>query len=139
MLTVGAPPATLLALSHRIREKAVSGMEIQVDEHGKVKVLACAGRMDAEVSGLLKDRILELLDEGTTLLVVDLEGLEFLDSSGLGALVSCLRRVKEKKGEIKLAGLRSEVRSIFEITRVSRLFHICETVPDALKAFKKKD
>ncbi len=114
-------------------------MDIQVDEHGKVKVLACAGRMDAQVSDLLKDRIRDLLDEGATQLVVDMEGLEFLDSSGLGALVSCLRRVKEKKGEIKLAGLRPEVRSIFEITRVSRLFHICETVPEAIKAFKKKD
>jgi anti-sigma B factor antagonist len=114
-------------------------MEIQVDEHGQIKVLACVGRMDAQVSDLLKDRIRQLLDEGATRLVMDMEGLDFLDSSGLGALVSCLRRVKEKKGEIKLAGLRPEVRSIFEITRVSRLFHICETVPDALKAFKKKD
>ena len=114
-------------------------MEIQVVEHGKVQVLACEGRMDAQVSGLLKDRIQELLDKGATQLVMDLQGLEFLDSSGLGALVSCLRRVKEKKGEIKLAGLRPEVRSIFEITRVSRLFHICETVPDAVKAFKKKE
>jgi anti-sigma B factor antagonist len=114
-------------------------MEIQVDEHGKVQVLACEGRMDAQVSGLLKDRIQELLDKGATQLVVDMEGLEFLDSSGLGALVSCLRRVKEKKGEIKLAGLRPEVHSIFEITRVSRLFHICGTVAEALEAFKKKD
>ncbi len=113
-------------------------MEIQVGEHGKVQVLACEGRMDAQVAGLLKDRLQELLDKGATQLVVDLEGLEFLDSSGLGALVSCLRRVKEKKGEIKLAGLRPEVRSIFDITRVSRLFHICETVPDAVKAFQKK-
>jgi anti-sigma B factor antagonist len=114
-------------------------MEIQVSEHGNVQVLACIGRMDAQVSGLLKDRMLELLEKGATQLVLDLEGLEFLDSSGLGAIVSCLRRVKEKKGEIKLAGLREEVRSIFEITRVSRLFHICETVPAAVKAFKKKD
>jgi anti-sigma B factor antagonist len=114
-------------------------MEIQVTEQGKVQILACEGRMDAQFAGLLKDRIQELLDGGTTQLVMDLEGLEFLDSSGLGALVSCLRRIKEKKGEIKLAGLRPEVLSIFEITRVSRLFHICESVQEAVKAFKKKD
>ncbi len=114
-------------------------MDIQVDEQGGVTILACEGRMDAQVSDLVKDRIRELLDNGATRLVVDMEGLDFLDSSGLGALVSCLRRVKEKKGEIKLAGLRPEVRSIFEITRVSRLFHICETVPDAVKAFAKKE
>jgi anti-sigma B factor antagonist len=113
-------------------------MEIQIREEGKVQVLACLGRMDAQVSGLLKERIQELLDKGSAKLVLDLEGLEFLDSSGLGALVSCLRRVREKKGEIKLAGLRPEVRSIFDITRVSRLFHISENVSDAVKAFGKK-
>ena len=112
-------------------------MEIKVREDGKVQILACVGRMDAQVSALLKEHIQELLDTGATQLIMDLEGLEFLDSSGLGALVACLRRVKEKKGEIKLAGLRPEVRSIFDITRVSRLFHICESVSDAVKAFKK--
>ena len=113
-------------------------MEIQIHEDGKVQILACQGRMDAQVSGLLKERIQEILDQGATTLVLDLKELEFLDSSGLGALVSCLRRVKEKKGEIKLAGLRPEVRSIFDITRVSRLFDICENAADAVKAFKKK-
>jgi anti-sigma B factor antagonist len=113
-------------------------MEIQIREHGKVQVLACQGRMDAQVSGLLKEHIQEILDQGATKLVLDLKELDFLDSSGLGALVSCLRRVKEKKGEIKLAGLRPEVRSIFDITRVSRLFDICENAADAVKAFKKK-
>ncbi len=113
-------------------------MEIQIREEGKVQILACLGRMDAQVSGLLKGRIQELLDKGSAKLVLDLEGLEFLDSSGLGALVSCLRRVREKKGEIKLAGLRPEVRSIFDITRVSRLFHIFENVSDAVKAFGNK-
>ena len=114
-------------------------MEIQIREEGKVQILACQGRMDAQVSDLLKERIQELLDKGAKELVLDLEGLEFLDSSGLGALVACLRRIKEKKGEIKLAGLRPEVRSIFDITRVSRLFHICEKVADAVAAFKKDD
>jgi anti-sigma B factor antagonist len=114
-------------------------MEIQVREDGKVQILACRGRMDAQVSGFLKGRIQELLDKGATELVLDLDGLEFLDSSGLGAIVSCLRRIKEKKGEIKLAGLRPEVRSIFDITRVSRLFHICESVADAVRAFQKEE
>ena len=114
-------------------------MEILVREEEKVHILTCAGRMDAQVSGLLKERIHKLLDTGATRLVMDLDGLEFLDSSGLGALVSCLRRVKEKKGEIKLAGLRPEVRSIFEITRVSRLFQMCESVSEAITAFRKKD
>ena len=78
-------------------------MEIQMREEGKVQILGCQGRMDAQVSDLLKERIQELLDKGAKELVLDLEGLEFLDSSGLGALVACLRRIKEKKGELDRA------------------------------------
>jgi anti-sigma B factor antagonist len=68
-------------------------------------------------------------------LVIDLEGVDFLDSSGRGALVAGLRKAKQKKGEIILTGPRPDVRSIFDITRVARLFHICRDVFEAVKAF----
>ncbi|MEW6443851.1 MAG: STAS domain-containing protein [bacterium] len=110
-------------------------MEMQVRQEGALHIVSCQGRMDANVSGALKDRIQQLVDKGATRLVLDLEGVDFLDSSGLGVLVACLRRVREKQGEIKLSGLRPEVRSIFEITRVSRLFHICGDVAEAAAAF----
>lgn len=112
-------------------------MEMAIREEGPVRILVLEGRLDAAVAAQVKERIQELLDEGNQHLVLDLGGVTFLDSSGLGALVSCLRRVKEKKGEIKLAALRPEVRSIFDITRVSRLFQICEEVSEAVKAFGK--
>lgn len=112
-------------------------MEIELRDEGMIKILTLKGRLDAQVSGSVKERIHELLAEGATRLILNLEGVDFLDSSGLGALVSSLRKVKEKKGEIKLAGLRPEVRSIFDITRVTRLFTIYEKVQDAVDDFQK--
>ena len=112
-------------------------MEIQLQTEGPARILTCQGRLDAHVSGTLKEKIQQLLDEGAVHLVIDLEGVDFLDSSGLGALVAGLRKAREKKGEIKLAGLRPDVRSIFDITRVARLFHICSDVPEAVAAFEK--
>ncbi len=114
-------------------------MEMQLREEHAVQILTCQGRIDAQVSNRVKERIQQLLDQGFTQIILDLEGVELLDSSGLGALVSCMRRAKEKDGEIKLVGLRTEVRSIFDITRVTRLFHICEYVSDALEAFQKAE
>ncbi len=111
-------------------------MEMQLREEHMVQILSCQGRIDAQVSDRVKERVQELLDQGASQIILDLEGVELLDSSGLGALVSCMRKAKEKEGEIKLAGLRLEVRSIFDITRVSRLFHICEHVEEALEAFQ---
>ena len=114
------------------KRKAV---EMDVREEGQVRILTCRGRLDAQVSGDVKDQIQQLIDEGAVCLVLNLEGVDFLDSSGLGALVSSLRKIKEKKGEIKLTGLRPEVRSIFDITRVARLFNIHGNIKEALEAF----
>jgi len=112
-------------------------VEIELREEGTIRVLTLRGRLDAQVSGLVKERLQALIDAGAVSLVLNLQEVDFLDSSGLGVVVAGLRRIKEKKGEIKLAGLRPEVRSIFDMTRVTRLFHICADVPAALEAFRK--
>jgi len=111
-------------------------VKISQQTEGSVRILSCQGRLDAQVSGVLKENIQQLVDDGAVSLVIDLEGVDFLDSSGLGALVAGLRKAKEKRGEIKLSGLRPDVRSIFDITRVARLFHICQDIPEAVKAFE---
>jgi anti-sigma B factor antagonist len=110
---------------------------MELSQEGTIHILTLRGRLDAPVAGLVKERLQALIDEGAARVVVNLNGVEFLDSSGLGVLVSTLRRIKEKKGEIKLAGLRPEVRSIFDITRVARLFHICPDVPASIEAFQR--
>lgn len=108
-------------------------MEYHLREEGEVRVVSCSGRMDATTSPRFKEYIQNLISKGCTRLIISMEGVEFLDSSGLGALVACLRKVKDKKGEIKIAGLRPEVRSIFDMTRVSRLFDIHPDTDSALK------
>lgn len=113
-------------------------MEMDVREQSLCHVIVCRGRMDVDASGPFKERIGRLCAGGVTRLIVDLSGVDFLDSSGLGALVACLRRVREKHGDIKLAGLRPEVKSIFEITRVSRLFQIYADAAEAVSSFREQ-
>ena len=112
-------------------------MEYQIREEDDLRIISCKGRMDAGTSSKFKEHLKNLIDEGFSRLVIDMEHVDFLDSSGLGTLVACLRRVKEKNGDIKISGLRPEVRSIFDMTRVSRLFDIYPDVTSACKAFKK--
>ncbi len=110
-------------------------MEYHVTEDGDLRIISCQGRMDANSSPKFKEYLKSLLDKGDTRLVITMDEVEFLDSSGLGALVACMRKAKEKKGEIKISGLRPEVRTIFDMTRVSRLFDIHPDAASAVKAF----
>jgi anti-sigma B factor antagonist len=89
-------------------------------------------RLDALNSGELRDRILGLLESGVQQLIVDLSGVSFIDSSGLGALLSGYKNSNLRSGSFILTGLQPRVQSMFELTRLHRVFEIFPTVDDAL-------
>lgn len=70
-----------------------------------------------------------------TRLVLDLRRVKFMDSSGLGALLSTLRALAASGGDLKLCGLTPGVRVLFELVRVHRVFDVLETRDDAISAF----
>ena len=69
--------------------------------------------------------------------VFDLSNVEFVDSSGLGSILSCLRLLNASGGDLKLCHMRKPVRVLFELVRMHRVFDIAETLDDAVKAFQK--
>ena len=73
--------------------------------------------------------------EANTKLVFDLSRLRFVDSSGLGAFLSCLRHVNAKGGDLKLCGMSKPVRAVFELVRLHRIFDILGTREEAVRAF----
>ena len=66
--------------------------------------------------------------------VMDLSGVDFLDSSGFGSLIALLKRVSERGGDMKIAGLQKKVRMVFEITRAYKVFEIFDNASEAVKA-----
>ena len=84
-------------------------------------------KIDASVAVEFRKKMLELVEKGENRLVLNLEEVEFIDSSGLGALVSVLKKAGPD-GMIKLFAVKDAVRSIFELTRLDRVFaiHISE-------------
>lgn len=89
-------------------------------------------RLDAHNSAELKDRMLQLRENGEINIVVNLEGVRFIDSSGLGGLLSGHKNAILQNGSFKLAGLQPQVQSIFELTRLHRVFEIYPNVQEAL-------
>lgn len=67
--------------------------------------------------------------------VLDMTGVKFVDSSGLGALISCLRQANGRKGDFKLCSMSTTVRALFELMRMHRVFHIHATRDEAVRAF----
>lgn len=90
-------------------------------------------RLDAHNSPALNERILKLLENGETKLIVELGDVYFVDSSGLGVLLSGFKNTASHKGSFILTGLQSQVRSMFELTRLHRVFTIRSTLQEALE------
>jgi anti-anti-sigma factor len=83
----------------------------------------------------LKSVIQQALDNGERKLLVDFSKTGYIDSSGLGALVSISKKVREQGGELRLAGLNEDLRSLFELTKLDTLFAIADSPAQALAGF----
>lgn len=111
-------------------------MELAVDKVDDVAVVKVpVEELDASNSGELKHDIAPVLQTNTKL-VIDLSRLLFVDSSGLGAILSCLRQLSAKGGDLKLCGMQKQVRAVFELVRMHRIFDIHGTREEAVRAFQ---
>jgi len=110
-------------------------MEIASDRTGDVGVAAVpVEELDASNAADFKRDVGPVL-EANTKLVLDLSRLRFVDSSGLGAFISCLRKLNAKGGDLKLCGMSKQVRAVFELVRMHRIFEIYGTQEEAVRAF----
>ena len=111
-------------------------MQLNMTEQGDIVIISVEEeRMDAHNSGDLKEQMLQLFDEGKCSLVIDLSMVRFIDSSGLGALVSGFKNASAREGSVKLCCLQPQVRSMFELTRLHRVFEIFTNQDEALSSF----
>ena len=92
-------------------------------------------RLDAHNSGELKSELAGLFDRNEKNVLVDLREVRFIDSSGLGALVSGFKNAISHHGSLKLSGLQPLVKSMFELTRLHRVFEIFGTAEEALETY----
>ena len=100
-----------------------------------VTVLAPTGRLDVAGAPALKDAVSEAMKSGQPRLVIDMEGVSFVDSSGLGSVVAALKQVRSSKGDLRLAAPNQQVRVVLELTTLDRVFPYYATVEDALSDF----
>lgn len=96
-------------------------------------IIALSGEVDVYTSPRVKQEIVDLLNGGTTRLLVDLSGVEYLDSTGLGVLIGGLKRAREREGDLKLLCDNPRILRIFEITGLTKIFDIHRTEAEAME------
>jgi anti-sigma B factor antagonist len=107
----------------------------QTKDASGVAVVQVDGQLIVGNRQELKDLVQGALDKGERRILIDFSHTGYIDSSGLGALVSISKRVRENGGDLRLSGLNEDLRSLFEPTKLDTLFAIAETPQQALASF----
>src|SRR6202035_5970196 len=95
-------------------------------------VLAVNGEVDVYSAPRLRERLVDLVSQGHRQIVVDLEGVDFLDSTGLGVLVGGLKRLRSHEGDLTLVCTQHRILKVFEITGLTKVFAIHDSVEAAV-------
>jgi anti-sigma B factor antagonist len=112
-------------------------MDIVEKKMGKVNVLSLSGRLDAYSAGEIEKKLDSLIEGGQPNLVMDLEKLEYISSSGLRVFLSALKKVKKQQGDIKLACMKPFIKEVFDIAGFTQLFNIFDTQEAAVSGFSE--
>lgn len=107
---------------------------LKKDQRGVV-VVAVDGQLIVGNRQELKQKVLDALDGGARKFVIDFSRTGYIDSSGLGVLVSLSKKIREQGGDLRLAGLNEDLQTLFELTKLDTLFAITKTPEEALAAF----
>lgn len=104
---------------------------VESREHGEWMVVEVRGEVDLYTAPQLREELTGLAEGGRSRIAVDLSGVEFLDSTGLGVLIVGLKRCREKDGSLALVGPREPVHKVLAITGLDKVFPIHDTVSQA--------
>ncbi|MBL0939808.1 MAG: STAS domain-containing protein [Gemmatimonadaceae bacterium] len=107
-------------------------MSFSLERTDDVTIVTVQGQLVVTNRQEFKQAILDAVEQGSTTVVIDFTDASYIDSSGLGALVSLSRRLRDAGGDLRLVGLSDELRTLFELTRLDALFPLFATRADAL-------
>ena len=109
-------------------------MNITLAKEGEINVVAIEGRLDTTNYGELEHHLSALTENGEKLILLDLEKLEYVSSSGLRILLMFLKKIKATEGRFMLCSMSTDIKEIFEISGFINIFEIFDSKTEALKS-----
>src|ERR1700720_2900854 len=110
-------------------------MSFTMTRQGPVVVVGVEGQLIVGNRQELKQKVLDELEKGERKFLIDFARPGYIDSSGLGVLVSLSKKIREQGGELRLANLNDDLQTLFELTKLDTLFQISDTRERALESF----
>jgi anti-sigma B factor antagonist len=124
----------LNAITRDICSEKEKNMNVKDLQEGKVLIVKpLENRIEASNSTAFKGFIVDKINDGARQMILDLSAVEFVDSSGLGAIVSCLKTIGDE-GNLVMCGVSKTVMNLFKLTRMTRIFQFFKTPADAVEA-----
>jgi anti-sigma B factor antagonist len=102
-------------------------MSFTITKQGDVVVVDVEGQLIVGNRQELKQKVLDELEKGERKFLIDFSRTGYIDSSGLGVLVSLSKKIREQGGELRLANLNDDLKTLFELTKLDTLFQIADT------------
>ncbi len=111
-------------------------MEITAKENNNIVILDIEGEIDLYNAPTLKDMIKKYMNEQKYNIIINLAKVSYIDSSGIGALISSLSNLKKYQGGLKITNVRGSVKKVFELTKLTNFFEIYEEEDEAINSFQ---
>lgn len=106
-------------------------LDLETSKKGDVAIISLRGEIDVYTAPRLRQALIDLVEGGSKDIVVDMDKVDFLDSTGLGVLVGGLKRVKSNDGEMKLVVTQDRIMKIFDITGLAKVFPMFGSLDEA--------
>lgn len=112
-------------------------MDISSRVRGDVVILDISGEIDLYNAPEIKDIVNKLIEQKKYSVVINLKEVTYIDSSGIGALISSLSNLKKYHGGLKIINVFASVKKVFELTKLTSFFEIYDSEDEAVKAFQQ--
>lgn len=111
-------------------------MRANVRQTGNVSIIDLSGRITiGEGDVIMREKVTEVVDQGQNNIILNLNKVTYMDSAGIGELVACLKRVKEKGGMIKLLNASGKVYDLLQLTKLDDVFESFKDEKEAIESF----
>lgn len=112
-------------------------MNVVCQKNGDIGIIKATGQLTAASVEAFREQVSswQQLEDKVIHFALDMSGVDFMDSAGLGALIATLKHITERGGDMKIASLQKKPRMVFEITRAYKIFEIYDTVDDAVNSY----